>query len=149
VAIPSDMLNFLTRKYDILQQEANTRAVGARADANLASVRAGLLPSQVASDNALKGAQVGLAQTQASIAPQEVASQNAFRRSQIERNLSDIFTQSETLDYIRRGPPDKLKPFLAATGARAWRDFSGSVGGLGAGTGAGLAVGGMLDDYLP
>jgi hypothetical protein len=49
----------LARKYDLMQQQADTQRMGMTADANLADVRAGLLPSQAASDIRLADANVG------------------------------------------------------------------------------------------
>lgn len=44
--MPSGMAELLRRKYDIMQQGADTQQMGMVADANLANVRAGLLPAE-------------------------------------------------------------------------------------------------------
>lgn len=58
------MINFaalLGRKYDILQQDADTSRLGMRASANLNTVRAGLLPAESKAGIGLTTAQTALA----------------------------------------------------------------------------------------
>lgn len=57
------MINFaalLGRKYDILQQQADTARLGMQASANLDTVKAGLLPAESRANVNLNTAQAGL-----------------------------------------------------------------------------------------
>lgn len=55
----------LARKYDILQQQADTSRTEATAAANLADTRAGLLPAESASNIAVNAANIGLTKSNA------------------------------------------------------------------------------------
>lgn len=76
MAIPSTMLTYLARKYDIAQQEAGAQTTRVNADANFTNVRAGLLPSEVASENMLRTATANKTNVDASLAPGESMRRN-------------------------------------------------------------------------
>lgn len=57
-----DWGGLLARKYDIMQQNADSQRLGVNAAAELDRTRAGLLPAESAANIALTGAQRGLAQ---------------------------------------------------------------------------------------
>lgn len=63
-----DWAGLLGRKYDILQQQADTQRMGMRADANLANVRAGLLPIESKANVGLTEAQTGFTDANAGLA---------------------------------------------------------------------------------
>jgi hypothetical protein len=63
-----DWAGLIARKYDLLQQDADTRRMGMVADAGLTNVKAGLLPKQAEADIRLSGAQAGLAGANAGLA---------------------------------------------------------------------------------
>ncbi len=133
MAIPEDMIQFLTRKYDIMQQEADARSLGARADANLTGVRAGLLPQQVMGANTLQAAQANLMGVQASLAPGELASQNALRRSQVDRNFSDMINADETFRQSRWAPgTEPIRDSFGLSSFQNWKSvFDSMFGGTG------------------
>ena len=57
MAMPEGFAAALARKYDILQQQANSASTTANAEANLTNVRAGLLPAESEANVGLTGAQ--------------------------------------------------------------------------------------------
>lgn len=129
MGIPTDMLNFLTKKYNIAQQEADARSLGARADADLAGVRGGAITSALPSENALRAAQAGLLNTQASLAPSELASQNKARETQSAEAFSNIFNRDREADFFRLPFNARQQPLLEDRAARRYRDYESLRGG--------------------
>ena len=115
MAMPSGMMEFLNRKYAILQQQANattqnaaTAAMTGRAAANLDTVRAGLMPAE-------SQANVGLTK-----ANTQLANINAAWLPRInEANIAN--TQASTADTLvgtqikRREGLETNSPLAAAT----------------------------------
>lgn len=60
-----DINYWLGRKYDLMQQQADTQRLGMVADANLTNVKAGLLPAESKAQIGLMGSQGRLAEANA------------------------------------------------------------------------------------
>jgi hypothetical protein len=58
LGMPAGMMDLLRRKYDILQSGADSQRIGITADANLANVRAGLLPNAERAANEKTAAEI-------------------------------------------------------------------------------------------
>jgi hypothetical protein len=62
--LPMGMADFLARKYDIMQQQANAGMIAARSAANLDNVKAGLLPAESRALIEKQAAERGLTQAE-------------------------------------------------------------------------------------
>jgi hypothetical protein len=128
MAIPGDMLDFLTKKYAILQQQAvaDTARAGAavtsaNAAANLDNTRAGILPTESAAAIALQRAQAGLTTAQTGIVAPESAARIGLMGTEASLNRANTGLVSENTVTAKRGNrlisilPDSLRSVMGST----------------------------------
>lgn len=123
--LPMGMADFLARKYDIMQQQANAGMIAARSAANLDNVKAGLLPAESRALIEKQAAERGLTQaetyrtneTAAQIAPLATA-EIGYKKSASRQN----YATANSLDTESSLSRDRAKYSL---------DFGNLLGGGG------------------